>query len=1111
MTILKKTLSLILLCSILFGISGKVCTAQEWTVYNTSDGLCGNSVWFIDEDRKGYLWFTTAFFDGASRYDGILFQNLNTTQGLASNNIYFTMADRSGNFWFATDRGVSKYDGITFHNYDVSDGLSDNIVTFILEERGGNVWFATDRGVSKYDGKSFQTIGDAAGNTEIYVTYILEDGEGNIWFGTDKGVRKHDGKNLLPVSAAKLSHSVQIIFEDKEGNLWFGTAEGLYRKSAGSQEIEGPLIEADIFSILEDQNRNLWFATGYQGVIKHEVRDGTFVTQSGLVDNRILSMLMDGKGNIWFGTDKGISQYNGQGFQNFEEINGAPVKFVRSILEDPDENLWFATENGICKYTRKNLEHFTAELGLASNVVHSILEDREGNLLFGTENGVSIYDGKEFKSIPQRDRLTDNRVLSIYQDGKGDIWFGTSSGLEKNLHSENREHVPMNTAVRSILEDEKGNLWLATTEGMNKYDGKAIQTIPIENGLEMFMDISGNVWMGSWNTGLYKYNDVDGLGCYNTEDGLSSNHVLWIRQTHDSNLWFGLKGDIPYNGSDQKVSGGVCCFDGVSFKNFSTDDGLLSNSVNHALEDLDGNLWFGTDKGVIQVDSGSTDGSLQFRAITKQHGLISNYVTSMLADREGNLWIGTDKGVSKFDGENFQNIPLEEELALGFIETILEDKKGDMWFITSNNGVIRYCPPAKEILPRIYVTQIEVDRVYSQNISNIRVPTSANLITFEYKAISFKTKPEKMRFTYKLEGHDENWLPSTNERRVHYENLRPGSYQFRVRGIDKDLHYSEPPATVDMMIFRPFYKSTVFVIIVILTSILLLGGAGYLVIHSREQRRIAAQFREKLLKQQEAERIQAAKMESLRQLVAGVAHELNTPIGAISSNNDVSERAVSRIKEMLIKEYAEGIQKNTRLMGALEVLETTSQTSKKASERIAKIIANLRSFVRLDEAEWDVIDIHQEINRVIDLLEPEFEGRTKVIKDYGDISKVYCSPSSLNQVFMAIIRNANEAIEKQGEIRIRTFALADTIKIEFTDTGIGIPAENISRIFDPGFTTKGVRVGVGLGLAICYDIITERHNGSIDVSSEKGKGTTITLTLPQHRDGVKKGTKNSES
>lgn len=251
---------------------------------------------------------------------------------------------------------------------------------------------------------------------------------------------------------------------------------------------------------------------------------------------------------------------------------------------------------------------------------------------------------------------------------------------------------------------------------------------------------------------------------------------------------------------------------------------------------------------------------------------------------------------------------------------------------------------------------------------------------------------------------------------------------------------------------------------------------------------------------EETERIQVAKMRALRELVAGLAHQMNNPMGVISSNNDISQRAVSKIRTILSEEYSQKVETDKELTKVLAVLEDMDRGNQNATENIAKVVVNLQRFVKLDEAEWQFADVHEGMDNVIALMESDFSDQIKVTKDYGDLPKIYCSPSSLNQVIMILLKNASEAIDGEGEISISTAAQGEYIKITVSDTGRGIPTEYLSRIFDPGFTTKGVNVGVGLGLPICHKIVVDEHKGHIDVSSEPGIGTTFTITLPQYRD-----------
>ncbi len=177
------------------------------------------------------------------------------------------------------------------------------------------------------------------------------------------------------------------------------------------------------------------------------------------------------------------------------------------------------------------------------------------------------------------------------------------------------------------------------------------------------------------------------------------------------------------------------------------------------------------------------------------------------------------------------------------------------------------------------------------------------------------------------------------------------------------------------------------------------------------------------------------------------------------------------------------------------MLDGISRANRTACERIVKIVRGLRNFARLDEAERKKVDLHEGLESTLTLVNHKLENRVEVVRDYGEIPQIECFPSRLNQVFMNILVNACHAIEGKGSITIKTLADDGCIRISFRDTGKGIEAKVLQNIFDPGFTTKGVGTGMGLGLAICYQIVRD-HGGSIDVESEPGRGTTFTITLP---------------
>jgi signal transduction histidine kinase len=257
--------------------------------------------------------------------------------------------------------------------------------------------------------------------------------------------------------------------------------------------------------------------------------------------------------------------------------------------------------------------------------------------------------------------------------------------------------------------------------------------------------------------------------------------------------------------------------------------------------------------------------------------------------------------------------------------------------------------------------------------------------------------------------------------------------------------------------------------------------------------------RNRELQETQLQLVQSEKMASLGELVAGVAHELNTPLGAIKSNTHSTANAVTAIRRSLDSiSDTDDEYRRTRLSDVLGQLETLNRVNQGASQRMVKIVDSLRSFARLDEAEWKLADLHRGIDDTLTLIQHKLENRIQVTREYANLPEITCYPKQLNQVFMILLSNAVEAITGEGVIKIQTDLEDDNAIVRVTDTGRGIPQEQIGRVFDPGFTTKGVGVGTGLGLSICYQIM-QKHRGQIEVASRVGEGSTVTVSLPTHQ------------
>ena len=293
-------------------------------------------------------------------------------------------------------------------------------------------------------------------------------------------------------------------------------------------------------------------------------------------------------------------------------------------------------------------------------------------------------------------------------------------------------------------------------------------------------------------------------------------------------------------------------------------------------------------------------------------------------------------------------------------------------------------------------------------------------------------------------------------------------------------------------------------------------------LHEEQRRRIEAlsqahaelQAANQQLKEAQAQLLQSEKMASIGQLAAGVAHEINNPIGYVHSNLGSLEGYIQDIFRIL-EVYAEverdhpeqaplfagvkAMRQKLDIDFLKEDVHALLGETREGIGRVKKIVQDLKDFSRTGaEDEWQWADLHRGIDSTLNIVNNEIKYKAKVVKEYGTLPEIECLPSQLNQVFMNLLVNAAHAIDAQGTITVRTGADADSLWVEIADTGSGIAPENLTRIFEPFFTTKPVGKGTGLGLSLSYSIV-QKHGGRIEVDSARGRGTTFRITLPRTR------------
>ena len=258
--------------------------------------------------------------------------------------------------------------------------------------------------------------------------------------------------------------------------------------------------------------------------------------------------------------------------------------------------------------------------------------------------------------------------------------------------------------------------------------------------------------------------------------------------------------------------------------------------------------------------------------------------------------------------------------------------------------------------------------------------------------------------------------------------------------------------------------------------------------------RLEALLRE--LQDTQTKLVQSEKMAAIGKLVAGVVHEMNTPIGASNSAIDITERCIGKITDLQqATSTGDGQADDARLDFLLENLKKNQEINREANQRLSSILGNLKRFISLDGGQREKVDIHEGLDSALALLECEIGDNISIVRKYGDLDRIECCPGEINQVFMSLLTNAAEAIERSGSITVTTSKDNGEFRVAIADTGTGMTPEVQSQLFEPAFSTKGSRIKAGMGLLVSLNIV-QQHGGRIEVDSEVGRGSTFTVVGP---------------
>ncbi len=1030
--------------------------------------------------------------------------------GLPQNSVYSILQDSDGYIWLGTQEGLVRFDGIRFTVFDKRNtpAIRHNYIVTILEDRNRTLWIGTNGGgLIAYKNDQWKTYTIKDGLSSDFISSLAEDNTGNLWIGTNGGGlnRLSDGHFTVFTTEQGLAHStVYYCYPDRSGRVWIGTANGLNVYDNGkfiTYTIANGLADNSISAIYEDNIGRVWIGTKTKGLsVYHQGRFTNFTSRDGLSGDMINYITQDRNGNIWISTRIGLTRYTADGrFSRRTIQEGLTVNHLKSILEDREGSLWIGTDGGgLYRLKDEKFINITTYDGLSYDMIRCIYEDRKKRLLVGTSGGgLNILDGNHCTILNTKNGLSHNMVWSVYEDPDGAYWIGTDGGgitvyKDGRLKYYNSKTGLSHDNVRAIIGDRQNRIWVGTVDGLNIYhQGKwshytVKDRLPHKTVYTIEEGRDGAVWIGTGG-GLIRWRN-DKWTYYNTANGLSSDIVLTTYEDSEGVLWVGTDG------------GGLNRLKNDHWTIFRIADGLFDDLIYRILEDSSGYLWMSCNKGIFKIKkdelarfSEGKQKTILSRAYSTADGMASNECNGRNQPAgwkryDGTLCFPGVKGVVTIDPEKSIINPMVPPVQIEYI--IADDS--------------------------LYTSQTL--KTYQQAI----FPPGTEKIEIHYTALSY-LNPGQVRFRYRLENFDKQLVEADTRRTAYYTNLPPGKYSFRVIACNNDGLWNETGATVVLNFEPRFFQTDWFYVLCV---IFLTSGAYGLyryrinriekrrkeleILVTQKTRQIELQKNElaqalENLKNTQMQLVQSAKMSSLGQLTAGIAHEINNPIAFISANMpflkkhiEVMDHLIHAAKNLLKDEAAEQFD---RIMIDVEYQYIRSDIEKmlisyeNGAERIKNIVVNLRLFSRLDENERKTTQINDDLDATLSLIASQTQNRIRIFRNYGNLPKIECSPGQLNQVFMHIIRNAVQAIDDTGEIHITTSAENNHISISIRDTGCGMTEEIRNRLFEPFFTTRDIGKGTGLGLSISYGII-KNHNGSIEVHSEPGKGSEFIIRLP---------------
>ena len=1068
---------------------------ENWTV---ADGLPINTITSVVQTRDGYLWLGTN--DGVVRFDGVRFTvyNAGNTPELPSNRIISLLEDRAGALWIVTEQGhLVRYVRGRFTNVGADRGLRDGAAR-LTESPDGTLVLATRRGVGIIEDARFRSLTEGPGADTLDVDAgfggAVRRRDGSIWIATHRhGVWRVANGRLEDVTPPALrGRELLRITEDPRGRLWLSDTSSTWIEDQGFRQVRRP-----------------------DGPIRN-----------------VIAFRYDPRGDrMWMLGVDGVDVASGPVARNVIRFTRGSLLLWSAITLDSTGTAWYANGPELFRDTTRvaALEGAPGD-NLTSAAIMAVALDREGSIWLGTRtSGLVRLKPSIFRVVSVREGLLSGNVYPVYEDPWGSVWVGA---LEKGISridtkAGNRvanfpARTPPGSPIppddyppnpRDFYSDRPDRLWVVALDGIRSCSLPQFRCMrdtaspALANYLDVHAiaaDAEGHVWAGAAN-GVLRYEN----GRWERVPGwpLGPIQVRAFVNTPDGALWIATGG------------GGVVRHKDGRFTQISVAQGLPGDVVRALHVDPDGYLWIGTEgRGLARLDPRAWDDSTRRRRIAHigtGDGLYDNAIHRILADDADRLWMNTNRGI--FWVPRAELVAFAEGRAREVHSTAYTErdgmrnregnggvgsagtraKDGRLWFPTQD-GVAIVDPrivTARRVTPPVVIERIVAgDTTIVPSGAGVEIGVNGRNLTIEYTALSL-LEPKNLRFRYRLEPYDPDWVDAGNRRVAFYTRVPPGSYAFRVQAASPDAEFGSLGTGLPVSLaFQPWETRTFRFGAIVLLLAASAAGAG---LYTRRVRQRAEQLElvvaERTGTLRERERQLALQNERLSELdraksrfFANVSHEFRTPltltIGPLEAVRDQIERhevnaKTGRSVEMALRNSRRLLRLVNQILDVAKLEAGQMRLERRALDLAAFVRTTIEAFGPAAQAKGVVLDVDTPAS-----LRGAFD------------------PDAVEKILSNLLSNAVKFTPGGGRIAVTLGETEAGVRLRVADTGPGISAEHLPRVFERFYQTDDAltraQPGTGIGLALVQELVM-LHGGTVTVSSgDLAPGAVFTVTLP---------------